>query len=164
MYGANESNGASLHSIRETELPDHRQPLGWALTKIDKSGLPTDDTAKVGTHCVDQSQQHQLKLILNPTLFFIEEPAAMIRRTFADTEHQALYDELRALRPDLKASRGLGVAGNAYADGYTLPNHPPVHYPEGSRPHAHWAAGVDNGHDDRQAAQADAGKVPSPCA
>ncbi|HGA2320478.1 TPA: hypothetical protein ACIRVE_005094 [Pseudomonas putida] len=88
----------------------------------------------------------------------------MKRRTFAHAEHQAIYDELRKLRPDLAKYRGMGGGGNAYVVGYTQPEQANRLFPKGSRAYAHWAAGVDNALDDRQAAQGDAGQSPAPCA
>lgn len=70
------------------------------------------------------------------------------RRTFADPRMQALYDELRAMRPDPEKVRGKGGGGNAYAVGYTQPDKPNYIFPKGSRAYVHWAAGVDNAADD----------------
>lgn len=74
------------------------------------------------------------------------------RRIFAAAEHQAVYDELRAMtpRPDPEQVRGMGGGGNAYAVGYTQPDAPNRLFPRGSRAYAHWAAGVDNARDDAE--------------
>lgn len=73
------------------------------------------------------------------------------RRRFREPEHQRAYDQLRSMRPDVEAYRGMGGGGNAYAVGYTLPDEPSRLFPRGSRAYAHWAAGVDNARSDSYA-------------
>lgn len=73
------------------------------------------------------------------------------RRKFAAAQHQAVYDELRNMRPDPERVRGMGGGGNAYAVGYTRPDARNCLFPRGSRAYAHWAAGVDNARDDAKA-------------
>lgn len=70
----------------------------------------------------------------------------MKRRKFVNVELQAVYDELRTMRPrpDPAKYRGMGGGGNAY----TLPHEPNHHFPVGTRAYVHWAAGVDNARDD----------------
>lgn len=76
----------------------------------------------------------------------------MKRRTFTSADQQAVYDQLRQIRPDLEQYRAMGAGGNAYVVGYTLPEQPARMFPQGSRAYASWAAGVDNALDDRRAA------------